>query len=647
MGVEAHLTMAHALEHAGLQTDWKPATWLYALQMSFTAFYTVELSIFLRLIVHRHHFFTCANKYWNLFDVVVVLTALYETASGFISFDAYVSIKVAWLRLLRLLKVLKMFRLIRLLRFFRELRTMLASLMGCALALCWSCAVLISLKYLFGLVVIQGLSGYLLDTPLDKMDEATVEGIAAYWGSVPEATLTLYKATTGGSDWSDLASPIREASASSGYVYYLLFLLYVAFFMIALMNVLTGIHLMLTREPATVLARAKRTKQRECPTRSDRCKRVGRVFVDAAIKCRDKDNEEMTDLVLEDARSEDKIGHFKEFLLEQMGERGSSNGRRFSWSVVSDHRLKAPVKEFFKSLHIDYSEARKIFKVLKMEGHADNDVGVDVEEFLQVCEAKLKNGDMVLAALEYETKQLSRSITPILGRMDATMEDVSRRMRHLEESRVSDGGQGWPGTSDWATGGTMTRAGAPPLPSSALVAGGKMGDPTRAPRLETAPHTLQDQPCVLLDSGLAAYSGPARRLPRRVRLEPEEQRQEASLSWRPCAGRCLRVCSRWRCACDPGAWFLLAWGRMGTYGPQPPLPPVPSGRCRRAHGGGEALHHTPPPLGRPSLCLRLLPPPPVPAVEATALSFHTQRKSKDGVPLGSCSLFTPKYSRHD
>jgi len=306
-------------------------------------------------------------------------------------------------------------------------------LMGSTMALCWSCAVMLVLKYIFGLVFVQGLAEYLIETPRDEIDGLTRESIATYWNTVLEGILTLYKATTGGHSWAELAWPIRQASASTYYAYYVLFLLYVAFFMVALLNVLTG------------------------------------LFVDAVVRVRDKDNADMIDLVLEDARSGDKHGQFKEFILDQMSDLGADDGRRFSWSIVRDHRNEAPIQELFRSLQIDFSEAKSIFKNLQMQGEDTDRNGtkdVDVEEFLQICESKLKNGNIVLAALEYETKQLREKITPMIGRTNAGIEKVSTRLGCIERS---------------------------------LACNGKAGGAVGAPRSELAPHMMQDSPGTLLD----------------------------------------------------------------------------------------------------------------------------------------------------
>lgn len=378
-GVEAHFTMVHALEHVGLQEDWKPTMWLYAVKLSFTCFYTLELSM--RLLVHRCHFFTCADRYWNKFDMVLVIVAIYEDVSNVVSIDVGIT-NLTWLRIVRLLKMMKVLRVFRLMRFFRELRMMMASLLGSCMALLWSIVLLGLIKWVVSLMFIQCLSSYLLETPVEEIDVDTLDGIVIHWNSVLESMCTLFKSTTGGNDWSDLAQPIRVASASSHHLFYLLFLLYIIFFIVALLNILTG------------------------------------MFVDAAVKVGDRDNEEMVDLAIEDAYSDDKVGKFTEFILDQMPDNCSSDDNHFSWEVISRHRHSEPVKDLFRAFQLDFKEARKVFRILEMvKGPGSL---VSVEEFITVCEMKLKNGNIDMLRMEHEIKRISERVKRIKDHMEAS-----------------------------------------------------------------------------------------------------------------------------------------------------------------------------------------------------------------------------------
>jgi len=395
IGIEAQSSMDHALEHTGQQAEWQPQGWLRVLSLSFMTFYALELSA--KLLVYRSAYFVGPQWGWNWFDFVLVVTAIYEVVV-MLAMNGHGLGDMTWLRLLRLLKSLKMLRVFRLMRFFRELRMIMASLMGSSMALLWSIVMLGLIKFIVGLMFIQCLSSYLLETPLDEIDADTLDNVVTNWFSVTEAIITLFKATTGGNDWADLAQPIRVASASSFNLFYWMFMLYIIFFIVALLNVLTG------------------------------------MFVDAAVKVGDRDNEEMVDLTIQDAYSDDKVGRFKDFVLEKMAEHGTEDGCRFNWDVVSKHRNSEPVKALFQTLQLDFKEARKVFKTLQMVKGAGT--LVSVEEFIRVCETKLKNGDVMIASMEHEVKRIGQRIERMTSQLESNSEDVSRLLRRLEDPRA-------------------------------------------------------------------------------------------------------------------------------------------------------------------------------------------------------------------
>merc|ERR1711920_591183 len=61
--------------------------------------------------------------------------------------------------------------------------------------------------------------------------------LLSMYGSVQESMLTLYKATTGGDDW----SLSYNAISNTGWVASIVYLFFVAFMQIALVNIITGI----------------------------------------------------------------------------------------------------------------------------------------------------------------------------------------------------------------------------------------------------------------------------------------------------------------------------------------------------------------------------------------------------------------------
>jgi hypothetical protein len=126
-----------------------------------------------------------------------------------------------------------MFRLIRSLS---VLRLMLNSLVGSMSSLFWSLVMMGIIFFMFGLVIVQNVANYLGENADLRPDEG-METLRNEFGSVQTAMLSLFMATTGGNDWAhwyEALEPIGSVSTT-------LYLFYIAFSQIAVMNILTGI----------------------------------------------------------------------------------------------------------------------------------------------------------------------------------------------------------------------------------------------------------------------------------------------------------------------------------------------------------------------------------------------------------------------
>merc|ERR1719329_2018101 len=197
----------------------------------FLAYYACE--IFIRGLAHRWFFLTGDDFLWNGFGALLVLSMIFEMVLQDLGPD-----NISYLRTLRLIRMVKLLRFVRLMRQFHELRLVLDSILGSMRCMMWSCILISILTMMFGLTFLQATIDYLEES---SAGGATHQGVEAdlllHWGSIGTAMMTLFKATTGGDDWSGAAGPLWEA----GRHYYAIFVLYVAFWMFIFMNVLTSI----------------------------------------------------------------------------------------------------------------------------------------------------------------------------------------------------------------------------------------------------------------------------------------------------------------------------------------------------------------------------------------------------------------------
>mmetsp|Transcript_40599 Transcript_40599/g.120363 ORF Transcript_40599/g.120363 Transcript_40599/m.120363 type:complete len:785 (-) Transcript_40599:176-2530(-) len=219
--------------------DPEPSAFMAVMENIFIIFYTTELA--LKICVHKCHYFCNQDMRWNIFDAVLVAFSLFDIMITHIVLAAESDGgggNFTFMRTLRILKMARVLRGLRVMRFFLELRLMLNSLIGSLSSLFWSIAMLGLIFYIFGLVFVQGVSNYLMfDEGADPKNLEKYALMMKYFGRVERACLSLYQACTGGDDW----YIFFEAIGVMDTMYQLLFIFFIAFSQIALLNILTAI----------------------------------------------------------------------------------------------------------------------------------------------------------------------------------------------------------------------------------------------------------------------------------------------------------------------------------------------------------------------------------------------------------------------
>jgi len=196
---------------------------------AFLLYYFVELG--LKLVLHRVYFFLNHDWRWNMFDFVLVIFTMYSQIVA-LNPDASDSTDLSFMRSLRVLKTAKVLRAVRMIRFIAELRLILNSVVGSMLSLFWSFVGLMFIFYIFGLVFVQGVVSHLRENN-GVVEEATREK----FGSVGRAMLSLYMASSGGDDWGNFYTDISTLGVKNS----VLFIAFMLFIQIAVMNIVTGI----------------------------------------------------------------------------------------------------------------------------------------------------------------------------------------------------------------------------------------------------------------------------------------------------------------------------------------------------------------------------------------------------------------------
>lgn len=204
-------------------------TWLSIAELAFSAFYVLEF--LLKLSVHKLYFFWCAEWRWNVFDALMAILSALSAVNSLL--ESVSGTNMSFLRSFRFIKVSRILRGLRVISFVRQLRIMVSSIVGSAMALVWSLLVLLIVEVVFSILFVQLVTSYVAVNP----DAPNTPKLLEWFPSVAGTMICLFGATTGGLDWIEvhaLLEPLGTFAQSA-------FLFYIAFFTIAVFNILTGI----------------------------------------------------------------------------------------------------------------------------------------------------------------------------------------------------------------------------------------------------------------------------------------------------------------------------------------------------------------------------------------------------------------------
>eukprot|EP00927_Polykrikos_kofoidii_P082512 TRINITY_DN8224_c0_g1_i5.p1 TRINITY_DN8224_c0_g1~~TRINITY_DN8224_c0_g1_i5.p1 ORF type:complete len:630 (-),score=94.33 TRINITY_DN8224_c0_g1_i5:49-1938(-) len=231
MGVQTN-HMATTLSEA-------PPKWFLILELMFFTFFLAEL--LLRVACLRCRFFTCPTWHWNIFDTILVLLQLIEIVmewsigNNVKELSSADSLKnLAFVRLLRVMRLLRTLRLVRLLQVMGELNAVVQAIFATLRPLFNTLLLLALLTYCSSIFITQLVSMYIIGA---KEFTSVDERLPQYWGSLPRSMLSLFESCFGGVDWADAGTPLGDIH----YGVMLLFIAFIAFVTIAMINIITGI----------------------------------------------------------------------------------------------------------------------------------------------------------------------------------------------------------------------------------------------------------------------------------------------------------------------------------------------------------------------------------------------------------------------
>jgi len=353
------------------------------IEACFLTYYALEIAS--KLCVHHMYFFCNKEMHWNIFDLFLVLLATYDWIFTMTS-TSQGSTNLTFMRILRILKITKALRMVKVVNFFTELRLILNSLLGSFTSLLWSMVMLALIFFMFALVFVQGVTPVLISETLDHARETEVRDL---FGSVSSAMFTLYQTTFGGNDWGEFYIVIREA----GLFYAGLFVFFVAFIQIALMNVLTG------------------------------------VFVDNAMKLAQPDHDA---LALEMRKTEIVEANKLRHLIQEMdvGNDGKISKTDFTDSM-KQNRLRAQLA----ALGLDIRDTELFFgSIIETSKHE----ALDIEDFTTHC-LRLKGmaSSIDMQTLVFAAKLIKRDQNAMRAMLDDKLDSVMMELSNVRSNMTA------------------------------------------------------------------------------------------------------------------------------------------------------------------------------------------------------------------
>lgn len=330
------------------QTDWtarnlkepQEGGWITIVGKAFTAFFTLDLLV--RFMIERCEFFTGPTRNWNIFDLLVVGSALLEeTLSYIVDQGPSVLSNTKVMRVLRILRLVRALRVLRAARFFRELRTLVYGILLSFSSLFWACILGSATIFVFSVYTTQGVSAFFINEIEDGEDpnitQETRDSLRACCSSLPITMYVHWKAISGGVNWGEVADPLFEISKIMGFV----FTLYVIFSICAILNVVTG------------------------------------VFVNKALKIAEAD---MDTMMLESAQT--RRSHQKKIEAAFKSADADFSGQ-IDAEEFAIHCQDEQFQAFFRYLELDLegTDPHDLFEMLDFSG----DGNLDIEEFCSGC----------------------------------------------------------------------------------------------------------------------------------------------------------------------------------------------------------------------------------------------------------------------
>mmetsp|Transcript_34867 Transcript_34867/g.81483 ORF Transcript_34867/g.81483 Transcript_34867/m.81483 type:complete len:710 (+) Transcript_34867:128-2257(+) len=205
-------------------------------QYIFVFVFLVEL--ILRVIAEGPDFLLGRAVLWNLFDSLILLSALFEVVLETMASTEQNTVMGSFLRAMRTVRVVRIIRMWKL-KAFEGLRLMVHMIICTFKSLAWSLVLMGVITYIFATSFTQGTAYYFLDYAVEARGthDEDEEMLRVHFGSIPKSAYFLFSCLLGGESW---GRPVLAIAPKLGGAYVVLFLAFMSFSFFAVFNVITS-----------------------------------------------------------------------------------------------------------------------------------------------------------------------------------------------------------------------------------------------------------------------------------------------------------------------------------------------------------------------------------------------------------------------
>lgn len=213
----------------------------------FAALFMVEISLrFMACSTLRRFFWETPDYLWNGFDTLIVLLTVFHAvveiaAFGFDVEDWHQLARSRIVRMVRTLRLLRAVRILKVVRHIGPLRALVRSTMNILQHIGWAVVLIMLVVYIMAMIYTDAATTYVAEIlkPQGLSVQDVHPSLSYFCTGLVMSCHTMWWTITGGINYAEATNALLQIEA--GWFWVLMFDVYVAFMMLGLLNVMTGI----------------------------------------------------------------------------------------------------------------------------------------------------------------------------------------------------------------------------------------------------------------------------------------------------------------------------------------------------------------------------------------------------------------------